>query len=155
MDQGWPRTYASGGTTSKIFEPQLEAWDGFTLKANAAVEIDPAGAEPVFGLAQMTARTTVDWGARTVKLDDVKVTSAKFPSVSAPAERKTYVALLREMAAKQIGSIALDRLEADLAIVQGQQAAAAVPIRNLPPTILFSVQPAVLAYVYGEPHASR
>ena len=53
------------------------------------------------------------------------------------------------MAAKQIGSIALDRLEADLAIVQGQQAAAAVPIRNPAPTILFSVRPAVLVTFTG------
>ncbi len=89
--------------------------------------MDPAGAEPVFGLAEMTARTTVDWARRTVKLDDVKVISAKFPSVSAPGQRAAYLGLLREMVAKQVSSIALDRLEADLAIVQKQDATAAAP----------------------------
>ena len=58
VDEGWPRTHESGGTTTKIFQPQLESWDGVALKANAAVEVDPTGGEPVFGVAQMTARTT-------------------------------------------------------------------------------------------------
>ena len=57
---GWPRTFVNGGTTSKIYQPQLESWDGFTLKGNAAVEIDQTGAEPVFGVVHLTARTTVD-----------------------------------------------------------------------------------------------
>ena len=144
VDEGWPRTYASGETPTKIYQPQLESWDGFALKASAAVEVDPVGGEPVFGIAQMTARTTVDYGARTVKLDDVKVPSAQFPS--APQKQAEYLALIREAAAKQVGSIALDRLEADLAIVQKQDATAAVPIRNQPPAIVFSLQPAVLVY---------
>lgn len=55
VDEGWPRTYASGETPTKIYQPQLESWDGFALKASAAVEVDPAGAEPVFGIAQLTA----------------------------------------------------------------------------------------------------
>lgn len=149
VDEGWPRTYESGGTASKIFQPQLESWDGFTLNARAAVEVDPVGGEPVLGIAQMTARTTVDYGARTVKLNDVKVASAQFPS--APAKQAEYLALVREAAAKQVGSISLDRVEADLAIVQKQEATSARPIRNEPPAILFSLQPAVLVYIYGEP----
>ena len=59
VDERWPRTYESGGTTTKIFQPQLEPWDGFALKANAAVEVDPADGEPVVGVAQMIARTAV------------------------------------------------------------------------------------------------
>ena len=149
VDEGWPRSYASGDTPTKIYQPQLESWDGFTLKASAAVEVDPVGGEPVFGIAQMTARTTVDYGARTVKLDDVKVLSAQFPS--APQKQSEYLALVREAAAKQVGSIALARLEADLAIAQKQDAASAVPIRNEPPAIVFSLQPAVLVYIYGDP----
>jgi len=149
VDEGWPRTYASGETPTKIYQPQLESWDGFTLKASAAVEVDPVGGESVFGIAQLTARTTVDYGARTVKLDDVKVPSAQFPS--APQKQAAYLALVREAAAKQVDSIALERLEADLAIAQKQDATSAVPIRNEPPAIVFSLQPAVLVYVYGEP----
>ena len=56
-----------------------------------------------------------------------------------------------EVAAKQVGSIALDRLEADLAIVQ-KQTADGHPSVNSPPAIMFSVRPAVLVYIYGEPH---
>ena len=35
--------------------------------------------------------------------------------------------------------------------MQKQDATSAVPIRNQPPAIVFSLQPAVLVYVYGEP----
>jgi len=148
-DQGWPRSYSSGDTPVTIYQPQLESWDGFTLKANTAVEIDPVGGEPVFGIAQLTARTTVDYAARTVQLDDVKAISAQFPS--APKKESEYLALVREAAAAQMGTIALDRLEADLAILHRQEQAAAVPVRNAPPAIVFSLQPAVLVYMYGEP----
>jgi len=78
-DEGWPRTFVNGGTTSKIYQPQLESWDGFTLKGTAAVEVDQTGAEPVFGVVHLTARTTVDYSTRTVKLDEVKLTKASFP----------------------------------------------------------------------------
>ena len=136
VDQGWPRTYTTSGTTSKSFEPQLEAWDGFTLKANAAVEVDPAGAEPVFGLAKMTARTTVDWGARTVKLDDAKVTSAKFPLCPhRQNERLTWRCCARWRASRSLHRAG--PAGADLAYRAGRQAAAAVPIRNPAPTICF------------------
>ena len=56
-----------------------------------------------------------------------------------------------EAVANQVSSISLDRLEADLAIVQKQTAVSATPLVNSPPTIIFSVQPAVLVYIYGEP----
>jgi len=97
----------------------------------------------------MTARTTVDYRARTVRLDDAKVPSAQFPS--APKEEPEYLALLREALAKQVSSVSLERLAADLAIAQKQDAASAVPVRNQPPAIVFSLQSAMLVYIYGEP----
>ena len=36
----------NGGTTSKIYQPQLESWDGFTLKGTAAVEMDQPAWSP-------------------------------------------------------------------------------------------------------------
>ena len=68
-DMGWPRTFVNGGATSKIYQPQLESWDGFALKGTAAVEIDQTGLEPVFGVVHFTTRTTVDYSTRIVKLD--------------------------------------------------------------------------------------
>ena len=149
-DTGWPRTFVNSGATSKIYQPQLESWDGFALKGTAAVEVDQTGAEPVFGVIHLTARTTVDYSTRTVKLDEVKVTNASFPS--APQKRAEFVGILMEAVANQVSSISLDRLEADVAIVQKQTAVSATPLVNSPPTIIFSVQPAVLVYIYGQPH---
>ena len=149
-DEGWPRTFVNGGTTSKIYQPQLESWDGFTLKGTAAVEVDQTGAEPVFGVVHLTARTTVDYSTRTVKLDEVKLTKASFPS--APQKQQEFLGILMEAVANQVSSISLDRLEADLAIVQKQTAVSATPLVNSPPAIIFSVQPAVLVYIYGQPH---
>lgn len=147
--EGWPRTHASGGTTSRIFQPQLDSWDGFALKANAAVEIDQAGKQPVFGVARFTARTTVDCDARTVKLDDVKVTDASFPT--APEQQTAFLDSLRQWAASGLRSISLDRLEADLAIMQQRTTVASIPPVDTPPAIVFSLQPAVLVHLYGEP----
>ena len=112
--------------------------------------MDRAGAEPVFGIVHLSARTTVDYLTRTVKLDEVKVDSASFPS--APQQQAEFLGLLSQAVANQVSSIALDRLEADLAIVQKQAAVSSIPLVNDPPTIIFSAQPAVLVYIYGEPH---
>ena len=38
-DTGWPRIIVSGGATNTLYQPQLDSWDGFTLKARMVVSM--------------------------------------------------------------------------------------------------------------------
>ena len=79
--------------------------------------------------------------------ETIQITEANFPS--APDAAPVYLASLRSLVPKEVKGIALDRMEASLAILQARQSASGEPLRNEPPTILFSTRPAMLIPVDG------
>lgn len=58
---------------------------------------------------------------------------------------------MRSLVPRELKSISLDRMEANLAILQARQQAGSQPLRNDPPAILFSTRPAMLVLVDGPP----
>jgi len=149
-DLGWPRIFSGNGQSFAVYQPQLDSWDGFTLEAHVAVAL-AAGAEepPVFGVANLKVRTLVDKTERLVSLDDLQVIDARFPS--APEQEQAYTDALRAVLPKNIKSVALDRLEAQLGIQEAQSKSEALPLQNTPPRIVFMQNPSVLLYIDGEP----
>lgn len=146
----WPRVIFRDGVTNTIYQPQLESWDNFTLKAVSAVAIQPAGSnQATFGTIHLTAQTQVDRAEREVVFEKLEITAADFPAEDAPDEK--YLQTLRSLLPTEVRSIALDRLEASLAILEARQKAAGQPLRNDPPTILFRSKPAMLVPVDGPP----
>ncbi len=70
IDEGWPRSLVSKGVTAVVHEPQVDSWDGFNLKAHAAVSVETdEDQEPVYGMITFTARTLVDKSQRIVTFD--------------------------------------------------------------------------------------
>jgi hypothetical protein len=149
-DTGWPRILSGGGQTFTVYQPQLESWDGFTLEARAAVVIETGGEQPpAFGVVSLSAHTLVDKDERLVTLEDLKVSDARFPS--APEQAQAYGQSLQDALPKDIRSVSLDRLEAQLAIQQARIKAKALPLKNAPPRIIFMQQPSLLVYIDGQP----
>lgn len=150
-NEGWPREVKSGDTTFKIYQPQLESWDGVMLQAYVAIEVKAAGSEkPSYGAALLSASTNVDKVDRMVSLDNVKVLKVIFPS--APDKQEAYLETLQKNVIPKTRLIALDRLEAELAIMEAEKKIeVAVPIKNDPPRIIFSTGPAILVYIDGDP----
>ena len=146
----WPRLLIRNGVTNIVYQPQLESWDYVTLKAVCAVAVQPNGeAQPTFGRIEIAAKTTVDRANRTVYLEQAELVQGSFPS--AGAQEQTYLANLSSLLPREVKTISLDRLEANLAILQARRRAAAQPLNNTPPTILFSTKPALLVLVDGPP----
>ena len=151
----WPRRVVAGSgstlTTFLVYQPQLDSWSGITLEGHAAVSVQPAGAkDPTFGVIWFTARTDVDKVDRVVFLEDMNITRVSFPS--APANAAAWQAALQESeSGKKSKAIALDRLEADLGVVQAKKTGESRPLQNSPPQILFSDVPAVLVLIDGAP----
>ena len=147
----WPRTVNEGSDKLTIYEPQIESWQGNTLRARAAIGVEtPALPKPTYGVVYYTARAEVDKAAGMVTLNDFRVTSASFPVE--PGRKQTYMATLNQAASnKQPMTIALERLEANLSITQATSATRSVPVNNAPPRIIVSYTPALLVLVDGEP----
>src|SRR5215510_9132617 len=71
----WPRVSVRDGITNTIYQPQLESWDKFTLKARSAVAVQAKGEKrPTFGTVDIQAKTRVDRAGRRVYFDAIDVT---------------------------------------------------------------------------------
>jgi hypothetical protein len=149
-DTGWPRILSGHGQTFTVYQPQLDSWDGFTLEAHAAVAVESGGEQPpIFGVVNLSAHTLVDKDERLVTLEDLKVADPRFPS--APEQAQAFGEALHDALPKDIRSVSLDRLEAQLAIHEARSKAKAQPLKNAPPRIVFMQQPSLLVYIDGQP----
>jgi hypothetical protein len=143
----WPRTIKRDTTTYTIYQPQLDAWDGLTLDARAAVAVQAADAkEPTYGIIFLHSGTAVDREERLVHFENLTVTKTRFPSLKDP---EAFLDRFQSFIPKDIKDIDLDRLEASLAIVEARSRP--VQLLNAPPAILFATQPTMLVPVDGEP----
>jgi hypothetical protein len=146
----WPHTIVSDALELRIYQPQLETWDGSLLKVRAAVSAaEGKDSAPTFGIVELQARTLVDKQQRIVTLDRVDVVRADFPS--APYKASEWAHLIEADSAQQQRTIALDRLEAGLEIIAAEATVTAASVRNDPPRLIFSTRPAMLIYVDGTP----
>ncbi|HKR59071.1 MAG TPA: hypothetical protein VJS64_05005, partial [Pyrinomonadaceae bacterium] len=116
----WPKTAQLNGAKFTLYQPQLESWDGYNLVGHAAVSVLPAGAKsPVFGAINISAVTIVDREARIVHFQNIEVQKTNFPSV--PAKAAQYQATIKSIIAKGPATMALDKLQAALAVLRAQQ----------------------------------
>ena len=147
----WPHTVAAGADKLTVYEPQVESWQGNVLRARAAIGVEtPALPKMTYGVVYYTARTEVDKAAGMVTLNDFRVVRAQFPTQQ--FQTPSFIATLNDAASnRQPMTIALERLQADLAVTQATNPTRAVPVNNGPPRIIVSYTPALLVLVDGEP----
>jgi hypothetical protein len=145
----WPREVTVTGATLLIYQPQLSSWQGNTLALRAAVAVRPTGGkQETFGVVWATARTQVDRVSRIVTLEDFTGTKSDFPTL--PDRGAAYLIALQTHFAASQRTIALDRLEASLA-VSGATKPAEIAVNNDPPRIMISETPALLVPIDGAP----
>ncbi len=150
----WPRTVQANGISVEVFQPQLDAWDGIDIQAHSAMAATfPGEKAPIYGVLYLDASMQVDRPSRTVWFDRVKRFAVKFPS--APEREASFTKSMQDAMVRDVDGIALDRLEAALSIVQAERRGQAQPVRNDPPQIIFSRQPALMIYVDGEPRWAK
>ena len=151
LETPWPYEVKDGDTAITVYQPQLDSWDGYKLQARAAVSVKEGEKDSTltYGVIHVSARTLVDKSDRIVTLDRYEIVKAEFPS--APKQSGAWISDLKNDASSKSRTISLDRLEANLHIVQTEQSLSQAPIRNTPPQILFSTQPAMLIYIDGQP----
>lgn len=148
-DTGWPRQITSGQTVITIYEPQIDSWDGFRLAGRAAAAVrEGTASAPVYGILHFKADTITDKDQRMVTLEKFTVAKAAFPT--AGAKSKQWVSIV-EQRASRLNHIALDRLEAAVAVATETKRGESMPLRNDPPKIVLASVPSMLVLVDGEP----
>ena len=145
----WPRVIVRDGVTNTVHQPQLEAWDYYTLKAVSAVAIQAKGAkEAAFGSITFSAKTRVDRSERKVYFEKIEIVEGNFPAAGDKTEK--YLATLRSAISKEVKELSLDRVEASLAIMEARKKGAG-PLKHDPPLILIFTNAAMLVQVEGAP----
>jgi len=149
-DIGWPRQIVSGDNTIIIYQPQIDRCEQNQLEARAAISIGTkASPQPTYGVVWIAARTEVDKEKGLVFLEDVKVTRADIPKK--PGETQDYLEVIQGALPLGFKTIALSRLEANLAVTQAEMKVEKLPLKNDAPRIFFSTKPAVLILIDGKP----
>jgi hypothetical protein len=147
-DIGWPRQVIKNGSTLVYYQPQVDEWKDYReLKAQVAFSLTPAGGKQTLGVASMHASTLVDKDTRTAFFRNLEVTSVRFPAMD-PASAPAMEKLFRELIPSVGEPISVDRILADLD--RSKVAAHPVALRNDPPQIFFSTNPAILLIVQGQ-----
>jgi hypothetical protein len=146
----WPRTYKDGTTTLLVYQPEIEKWDGFNFQARFAVSIqDASQPAPTFGVMWVTANSNVDKEEGIVTLTNIKITKSNFPTE--PNNAKKYTAFLTTQIPAQSVPIPLAQIDNKFALGQAIKKVAAQPVKNTPPKIIFSDEPALLILIDGNP----
>jgi hypothetical protein len=147
--ESWRTTLEPDRAKYTVFQRQLNSWDGFTMAGHAAVSVQPPGSQTPVGARQFGAKTKVDRLAWTVTLTNLTVERVTFPS--APSLAASYQHAFQALFVKGPLTIALDRMEAALALLHGGAVAKSVPMQNPVPLFVFSSTPAVLVTIDGDP----
>ncbi len=144
----WPRVVDLTNGQVLVYQPQVNQWEGNRIDFRCALAIKPTDAkEETFGVIFANARTQVDKVARTVVFEDLRITKTDFPTL--PNHGAAYTAELQNEFAKSVRTIALDRLEASLAVAGIKPPTVAV--QNNPPQVIVSYSPAILVPIDGAP----
>jgi len=148
-----------GAEKVAVFQPQLEAWEGETMRAYAAISVaskesakddQKKGTHPKYGVVWFTARTEVDKVNRQVTLDDFQITAVKF--TTAPEREAEYKSFLQTKLPAKSKVVALDRMEFALAASDaGQSSIKGVAVNNEPPRVIVTAKPSILVLVDGPP----
>ncbi len=152
VDGGWPRVYdvPSGGTLL-VYQPQVSSWESqkHMVAFSAVSQRTPGADKPALGTIKLEADTAVSVPDRLVKLQNLKIAEASFPTLSKDQVREITAAIDKTMPDDD-RVIALDRVLANIDKSQ------IMPknkegVKADPPTIFFSKTPAVIMNLDGEP----
>ena len=144
----WPRVVDLSNGQVLVYQPQISKWTDNQLEFRAALAIKPTDAkEETFGVILASARTQVDKVLRTVTFENMRISKIDFPTL--PDHGAGYTTELQTEFAKSIRTIALDRLEASLALAGIKPPTVAV--QNNPPHVIVSNSPAILVPIDGVP----
>ena len=146
----WPRFYSTNGYEFAVYQPQISSWPGNQLDGRLVVAVRSAGStNETYGVIFFQARTDIDKVNRLVTFEDFQITRADFPTQKGMQEQ--YRDLLLSFQKHAVKVIPLDHLETVFAASADITKAKVQAVKNDPPRIIYTTQPALLILVDGPP----
>lgn len=148
-DPGWPREINRDGVRLVYYPPQIDEWRDYrSLRMRVAFSLTPKDGSGAVGVAELEGRTIANLEQRTVSIENLKITTARFPSAPEGQEPALQKALLTAFPGKSL-TVALDRIVTGLE--GSKDAQQTVELKMDPPQIFTSTGEAMLLLVDGEP----
>ena len=130
-----------------MYQPQVDDWKNFReLDWRMAVSLTPAGGKSALGVVELHGQTTVDNDQKMVLIDSLKIKKTSFPSLD-PAAAAKMDTLVRSFLPPFV-TISLNQI---VACVPKHSSVPGVKLKNDPPGIFVSYQPAIILDVDGQP----
>ena len=146
-DTGWPRLRTENGNTLITYQPQIDDWKDFKeVDWRMAISLTPAGGKPAVGVVELHGQTTVDNDKKMVLIDNLKIKKINFPSLD-PATAAQMDQLFRRFMPPSVTTT----LQQFVACVPKSGSVQGVQLKNDPPRIYVSYEPAILLEVNGQP----
>ncbi len=148
--ESWPRTVALDQGTITLYAPQVDEFDGQTIRFRAALAYrEKRGSEPVFGTGWFESPVTASRAGDTIRPTDPEVTEVRFPYGTGDIRESLEQAMDRE---SRVGNLDLSmdeiRSSLDLTAAESQ---ALEQLNTAPPKIIYRDHPALLVSLDGEP----
>ena len=149
---GWPKSIISDGYTIRIYQPQVEYYEGDSVRSRGAFSILGNGTtDPVFGALWTEATLQTDRVKRTAVLDKIKVLDVKFAGDSNAAD----VARLKSILEKEIPRwdmvLSLDQLITSVETGGTNSNSSSTNLSTNPPKIIYANKPSSLVLIDGQP----
>ena len=153
QDPGWPRQLTNSGTVLVLYPPQVEDWPDYTtLEFRMAFSLTPYQQKEVVGVVYIKASTTVDTYTRMVSIFNISVSDIHFPSLDAATAASMGQKVREFFDPTRTVTVSMDRIVA--ATPKKQSPVGVFNIKNDPPTIYVSDNPAILLQLQGEAAAT-
>lgn len=144
----WPYLIVSGRDSIWLYQPQGISWSGNTLQGSQSVSVHTAGdASERYGVVYFQASTN-DAGGGRVTLSNYSVTRQNFPSMTDNGDALTQTITTN---AGALPVISQQKLKNDIALTQKGASTDQVTVKNDPPAIIHSNDPALLVMIDGQP----
>src|SRR5450432_3602210 len=154
--QQWPKLIPSEGYTIKIYQPQIEYYQGNTLKTRGAFSILKSGAaDPVFGALWTNSTLRADRANRTAVLVKIKIEQIKFAGDSNKANVEKLKAVLEREIPKWDMVLSLDQLETSIEMDGRNTNDESQSLSTSPPKIIYANKPSTLVLIEGDPKVKQ
>ncbi len=150
--QQWPKQISGPNATIKIYQPQIEYYQGDTIKTRGAFSVLVNGtSDPVFGALWITAMLQTDRNNRTATLIRIKVNEIKFAGDSNQSNVDKLKSLIEKEIPKWDMVLSLDQMEASIEADGRSTNDESQSLSTTPPKIIYSSKPATLVLIEGDP----
>jgi hypothetical protein len=150
QDPGWPRQFKNNGSVLIVYPPQVENWQDYqSINFRMAFSLTPAyQTKQVVGVVYINATTAADTYNHMVTISNMNITSVHFPGLDDATASSMEQIVRSTLNVSKTVVVSMERI---VACTPKPQTTSSVAVKNDPPIIFVSNQPAIMLQLEGSP----